>query len=63
MFLPYRLVNEAMTMQKVVVVCDGLFGLEIFSILEEINKWHAQRKQEQPYYIDGFVFLDGTGVE
>ena len=50
-------------MQNVVIVSDGLFGLEIFSILEQINKWNAQRDREQPYHIDGFVLLDETGVE
>ncbi|MBP5489020.1 MAG: hypothetical protein J6Y10_00265 [Lachnospiraceae bacterium] len=45
-------------MQNVVIVTDGLFGLEVFSILEESNKWYAQRNREQGYHIDGFVFLN-----
>ena len=42
-------------MKDVVIVCDDLFGLEVYSILEEINKTRAAKGQEALYNILGYI--------
>lgn len=43
------------TMKDVIIVCDDLFGLEVCSILEEINKTCASKGQEALYNITGYI--------
>ena len=46
-------VGEAM--KDVIIVCDDLFGLEVCSILEEINKTYTAKGQEAIYNITGYI--------
>lgn len=45
-------------MQKIVIICNDIFGLEVYSIIEEINKWHLGRNGEPKYQITGFLWID-----
>lgn len=42
-------------MKDVIIVCDDLFGLEVYSILEEINKTCTSQGQEALYNITGYI--------
>ena len=42
-------------MQKLIIACDDLFGLEVYSLIQEINNWHANRDQEPLYDVLGFI--------
>lgn len=42
-------------MKDVIIVCDDLFGLEVYSILEEINKTYTSKGQEALYNISGYI--------
>ena len=42
-------------MQDVIIVCAGSYGREICWILQENNRLAAERGQEEPYHILGFL--------
>lgn len=42
-------------MKRIVIACDDLFGLEIKSIIDEINKWHQINRNERRYDLIGFL--------
>lgn len=42
-------------MKDIVVVCTGSFGLEVYSIIKEINRAAEARGGEAPYRILGFI--------
>ncbi len=54
-------------MQKVIIVCAGTYGKEVYWILDSINREARMRGQEEPYHILGFIndkpdALDGHGI-
>lgn len=42
-------------MTKIVIACNSLFGLEIYSLLQEINNWYVERGKNALYKIIGFL--------
>lgn len=42
-------------MKDIILVCEDLFGLEVFSILMDLNRWHEQRNPEKAYRILGYI--------
>ncbi len=42
-------------MKDVIVVCDDLFGLEVCSILEQINQWNIGYWMKPPYNLLGYI--------
>ena len=42
-------------MKDVIIVCDNIFGLQVYSILEEINKWFEREKNGHSYNILGYI--------
>ena len=42
-------------MQDIIIVCAGSYGREVFWTLDENNRLAAERKQEVPYNILGFL--------
>ena len=43
-------------MKKIIIVCEDLFGLEIYSILNEINTYNKKNSMLTEYYdIQGFI--------
>ena len=47
-------------MQSVIIVCDDLFGLEVYSIVEATNQWYEKNEGSQKYLIKGFLSESGA---
>ena len=50
-------------MKNVVIICDDLFGIEVFSILQAINKYNAKAGKEPEYKVVGYVCDNGKLFE
>ena len=42
-------------MKDIIIVCEDLFGMEVASLLEDINRWFAARDQEELFHILGYL--------
>ena len=42
-------------MKNIIVVCEDLFGLDVYSILDEINVWYEENGREKPYHFLGYI--------
>ena len=42
-------------MKDIILVCEDLLGLEVYSILDWINQWHRLKRKEIPYHVLGFI--------
>lgn len=55
-FLPKRSAEESDTeTMDIIIVCDDLFGLEIYSVLEQINIWNVRENGKEKYNILGYI--------
>ena len=43
-------------MQDIMIACDGVFGLEVWSMIREINKSEAGWGRAEPYHVKGFLY-------
>ena len=43
------------TMTKLVIVCDGMFGLEINEVINQINNENRKASKEPPYEVIGYI--------
>ena len=44
-------------MKDIVLICEDIFGLDIYSLLAETNRWYEQRGKERPYNILGYIII------
>ena len=42
-------------MKNIIIACNDVFGLEVYSILKEVNNWYKRRKEESIYNIIGYI--------
>ncbi len=42
-------------MRDIIIICDDLFGLEVYSILAETNRWLETMGQHKPFHILGYI--------
>lgn len=42
-------------MQDIIIVCEDLFGLEVYSVLSDMNLWYSTRGEPVPYNILGYI--------
>ncbi len=44
-------------MQKIAIICNDLFGLEVLSVIECINKYYSRNNNTEKYEVVGFVTI------
>ncbi len=42
-------------MNEIILVCDDLFGLEVYTVMEQVNRWDREHGNEPRYRILGYI--------
>lgn len=42
-------------MQKIIIACKDTFGLEVLSLIHEVNNWYTRRNRDALYEVIGFL--------